>query len=220
MNLSEFIKSVDMKFVNMANQSFKEQSSGPSLYFHQKCIKLALSKNSKEFLSKEHVESIYAVLPAWGMHRMGRDVMAKVPDFKIFSRSILKHRGLFLRLRDKKITDNNLECVLKKDILKIFKELQGSISEAKLVANSKVLTHILPRLVAPIDRAYTLKFFSQFGFSKSIPSMLDRQGEQFVDLTLEMASIAKHVKKIGYKHPDLPKVTDNLIIYYVVSKGL
>ena len=220
MDFDEFIEMIDLNLVKQANQSFEEQFTGPSLYFHEKCIKLAMSENSREFLGLEHIESIYAVLPAWGMHRMGKDVMAKVPNFKRFIKPILKHRDLLLELREKKITDNDLEYVLKNRLLIVFKEIQGSISAAKLVANSKVLTHILPKLVAPIDRAYTLTFFNEFGFSRSIPSLLDEQGEEFVDLTLKMAAIAQRVEEIGYRRrrPYLPKVVDNLIIYCVSKK--
>jgi hypothetical protein len=69
--------------------------SGPSLYFHEEAIKEARMFLSKQHvdLSQRHLELIYAVLPSWGMHRMGGgkkkgQKTAKVVDFVEFQGQI------------------------------------------------------------------------------------------------------------------------------------
>jgi len=41
----------------------------------------------------------------------------------------------------------------------VIDRLTIGAGEAKIVANSKALHHVLPQLVPPIDRQYTLRFF-------------------------------------------------------------
>jgi len=41
----------------------------------------------------------------------------------------------------------------------ILDNLRVSVSQTKIVANSKALHHVLPDLMPPIDREYTLRFF-------------------------------------------------------------
>ena len=53
--------------------------SGPSLHFHHRAL------NST---NPEKIELVYAVLTAWGMHRMGKGG-AKMNDFHTFKSSIL-----------------------------------------------------------------------------------------------------------------------------------
>jgi len=47
------------------------------------------------------------------------------------------------------------------NLKKIYYGLKVSISDATIVAHSKALAHILPALIPPIDRQYTIRFFTQ-----------------------------------------------------------
>jgi hypothetical protein len=42
-----------------------------------------------------------------------------------------------------------------------YRALKLSVSEATIVVNSKALFHVLPQLIPPIDRQYTVRFFTQ-----------------------------------------------------------
>jgi hypothetical protein len=55
---------------------------GPSLYFHMRAIERRRQHQTAKSLLDDHLflEHAYAVLPAWGMHRMGA-LAAKVGDF-------------------------------------------------------------------------------------------------------------------------------------------
>ena len=138
---------------------------GPSIHFHEEAIK---KSEGNDFLHDPHLEMIYAVLPAWGMHRMTQTT--RIVKFTTFKEVILKQRcqidkfhGELLKTRenmsDKKIAD----IIELTKSLKGVKELppQGKKNEDKdgtyLVASSKTLHHILPNFVPPFDRAYSLK---------------------------------------------------------------
>jgi hypothetical protein len=56
--------------------------SGSSVYFHQKAIERRRSHDSVDALlaDQQFLEYVYAVLPAWGMHRMGAQ-RAKVTEY-------------------------------------------------------------------------------------------------------------------------------------------
>jgi hypothetical protein len=55
---------------------------GPCVYFHEECLKAG----ENAFLSTRHIESLYATLTAWGMHRLG--TKAKLVNWDVFRKSI------------------------------------------------------------------------------------------------------------------------------------
>lgn len=136
-----------------------DEFGGPSLYFHLKALEWR--KNEKEYLSERHIEYIYAMLTSWGMHRMGTR-NAQLTDFDIFKDSILKNEALFKKMKKSGMPPNETEY--EKEINKLesaFLDLKVTNSQVPIVANSKTLAHILPDLIPPIDRQYTLRFFTQ-----------------------------------------------------------
>ena len=143
---------------NVALMLAPKNFEGPSVYFHQKAIECA--RNDKEFLGVRHMEYIYATLVSWGMHRMGPKG-AKMPAFKPFSDSILNYEKFFRRWKGvsiETISQKEFEDFLR-ELTTICFEIQATTSDSRLVSSSKTLAHILPDLVPPIDRQYTLKFF-------------------------------------------------------------
>jgi hypothetical protein len=130
---------------------------GPSVYFHQQ----ALIECRQNFLSDRHLEMIYATLASWGMHRMGK-TKTKMVDFSLFKDTILKMRPRLLALKDVDLRNFDTEPVdILNEITEICFELTVSISQSKIVGNSKVLAHIFPNLVPPVDREYSIRFFSE-----------------------------------------------------------
>lgn len=196
-NLKEFIE----------NPKFK----GPSLYFHIQAIKNIKSKNRKKYL-----EYIYATLVSWGMHRMG--LGAKMVDFNSFVKSINKNWKLIKNL--KKLELKDLSSHYKEDIRKLFKEIKIMKTKTKLVGNSKVMAHLLPNLIPPIDRQYTLQYIKG---NKNIPKEdPKKEFKLFWDiLTIFFQPIAKNnnfntwaKRKINTNtwNTSIPKIIDNLII--------
>ena len=127
-----------------------ETFSGPSLYFHRQSIAFIQSPDWEHYL-----EYIFATLSAWGMHRMGKGG-SKMNDFDTFNKSVTSLKNEILEARDFSYTDLNVN---KWEIIEqIFCNIDVMASETSLVGNSKVMAHLLPNLIPPIDRRYTLKY--------------------------------------------------------------
>jgi hypothetical protein len=129
---------------------------GPSLYFHRKAL---LSARSHD-LDKQ-LEYIYATLTSWGMHRMGKGG-SKMVDFRVFRRSVIRLSQEISEV--KRLRLENLHVGDDLRILeKIFHGIRVMETKTMLVGNSKVMAHLFPNLVPPIDRQYTLKYLRGHG---------------------------------------------------------
>jgi len=127
-----------------------ETFRGPSLYFHKRSLE---ARNSTNF--SLYLEYIYATLASWGMHRMGKGG-SKMQSFDVFQKSVE-------RIRDdiKEAENINFHSVNNEDwklLSKIFMNINVMASGTTIVGNSKVMAHLLPDIIPPIDREYTLKF--------------------------------------------------------------
>lgn len=93
-------------------------------------------------------------------------------------------------------------------------------NEARLVAMTKTLHHLLPDLVAPIDRAYTGAFLGWH-----IPEFQNRQREIFDSAWLAMQRIAASIPLDQYVgqapwNTSITKAIDNALIGYCLEKSL
>ena len=208
---------------------------GPSVYFHNR----ALQEINIDFLGHTHIEMIYAVLPSWGMHRMG-NTSTKVINFNEFNNQINNNRWLLKELKDKSIKDIDINDLSNL----IVKKLSFSISESHLVSSSKVLHHIIPNLVSPIDKQYSIRFLmqskSQF-LSRSENgkvkfSAITYKNDDEVDYSnIFLSGMHEFIEKnesILIKYLDkednlnknfnssLTKILDNLIMVYVKNNGV
>ena len=122
----------------------------PCLYFHIQAL-----KTRQDPTSAKHLEYVYAVLIAWGMNRLGKGG-SKMKDFDTFSKCIQQLEDYILKAQsfDCFSMDEEKWSILEK----IFKGIQVMESNSSLVGNSKVMHHMLPNLIPPIDRTYTLSF--------------------------------------------------------------
>lgn len=124
--------------------------SGPSLYFHKQALEKINNPNFELYL-----EYIYATLASWGMHRMGKSG-SKMQKFHVFKESIESLKDNLNNAREidyKNVTNEN--WVLIKEI---FFSIKIMLSKTSIVGNSKVMAHLIPNIIAPIDREYTLKY--------------------------------------------------------------
>jgi len=127
-----------------------ETFRGPSLYFHERALAARYDPTSLT-----HLEYVYATLAAWGMHRMGRGG-SKMRSFEVFSQSVHTLKG---RIEEAQIFDFREMSDIKWAVLKeIFCGVKIMASGTSLVGNSKVMHHMLPNVIPPIDREYTLWF--------------------------------------------------------------
>ena len=123
---------------------------GPSLYFHQRAL-----ATRHPPVSFTHLEYIYATLASWGMHRMGR-FGSKMQSFDTFFQSV---EPLNDKIAEAQSFDFHEMTDIKWSVLKeIFQSVKVMASGTTIVGHSKVMHHILPNVIPPIDREYTLWF--------------------------------------------------------------
>ena len=206
---------------------------GPSVYFHQQAIRAQAS----DFLGDRHIEMIYATLASWGMHRMGapKDTKAKMVEFDDFRSSILACRSDLTSLKQERIENIALDRYgeILHGLRAVHGRLRVSISESTLVANAKTLAHVLPHLIPPIDRQYTVRFFTQDAsefFTKSgnyrlpkVPYGREEQFGLFVNICGKMKALFEQCDQKMLQlngqgfNTSYPKIVDNLIMAFVKS---
>lgn len=204
---------------------------GPSVYFHRECLRAG----REDFLSKRHVEMLYATLASWGMHRMGDSATTKtkLTDWQRFSGSLIEQRPVLEPYRRRlmlEMSDAAFSDAI--DSLRpCYDALVLSVSDATVVANSKALHHILPELVPPIDRQYTIRFFrhppERWLDSKGklklvqLPAGRDAQFKLFHDTCVAIKRLAARVEpalveeQLRQHDVTAPKAMDNAIVNYV-----
>lgn len=155
---------------------------GPSLHFHKRCI-----DDRRDF--EKFSELVYALLPIWGMHRVG-EKGPKVKEFNIFKNSLNScWKTIELLQSQTPITDNNEEALLWEKIRDVFFALDAMQGKSQdmyntkvIVANSKIMAHAIPNLVGPIDRKFTLKYLFE---SDYVPEKREGQWKYFKKITQE-----------------------------------
>lgn len=197
---------------------------GPSLYFHEQAIARRRTHPSvADALADERfLEYVYAVLPAWGMHRMGKHA-AKVGDFGDMVASFRECGDLLEDLASHRATSVQADAAqeLAEALWDIINRLRVSTSRARIVAGSKALHHVLPDLVPPIDRQYTFQFFTG---QKSL-----YRGERVAFLewfpllceiaTRSAGSIEAAMARGGFMATGEAKIVDNAIIGFMQRLG-
>jgi hypothetical protein len=217
-------------YYNLSLKVLKE-FGGPSVYFHVQAIK----EQEASFLSDRHIEMIYATLASWGMHRMGdpEETKAKMVEFGDFKHSISIQRSeleQFIALRMDSCTAEEYGRYID-NLREIYLGLRVSISDATIVAHSKALAHIIPNLVPPIDRQYTIRFFTQDNkkfFTEAgkyrminLPKDVAAQFDDFKKYACRMKALFNrcnrqllNIDKASF-NTSYPKIIDNLIMAFV-----
>lgn len=195
--------------------------TGPCQYFHIATLNRVRKVGVSQILENEDdpfYELVYATLVSWGMHRMGSGG-AKMPDFSVFKSGIISQRDDILSLKDKNLATLHSDEIpsITADLWKIIQSLKGSTTNARLVANSKTMHHLLPELVPPIDREYTLIFY--YGRKNINEEMAFKQIYPYMHqiATEKRASILKRVVH-GTFNSSATKIIDNAIIGYVLKE--
>jgi hypothetical protein len=191
-----------------------ETFRGPSLYFHQRAL---ATRNPP--VSFTHLEYVYATLASWGMHRMGKGG-SKMQSFDTFFQSIKSLNDKITEAQSfdfHEITDKDWAA-----LKVIFQGVRVMASGTTIVGNSKVMHHLLPNVVPPIDREYTLWFLRGNTTIKN-----DLETEWFLlkeiisEFFIPVASDREFYSKAGRwmaRSEDYPwdtsvfKVIDNLVI--------
>ena len=189
-----------------------ETFGGPSLYFHRRALETRHAP-----ASPQHLEYVYATLASWGMHRMGAGG-SKMRAFEEFSASVEPLEKKIVEAQGfKPGAMNEAGWSTLKDI---FSGLKIMASSTSLVGNSKVMHHMLPNIVPPIDREYTLRYL--YG-NTMIANDVDKEWRTmreiisgfFIPVAIDPAFAAKADKWIAVQRPwdtSVMKTIDNLLI--------
>lgn len=216
-DLKEALKEVsDRMQAGIPNGQANNSFLGPSLYFSQEALKACQT----DFLGERHIEMVYATLASWGMHRTGTGG-AKMPEYNVFRDSILRNRKTLINLRNKRIerlSNTDLKNVIQQveDLCLSRNGIQATTTGSKLVSSSKTLAHILPDLVPPIDREYTVTYF--YGNK----NLSDKRSKDLLHIMLKLVHEVFQQKNLlhlalAYQNScgiivPLPKIIDNVII--------
>ncbi len=196
----------------------KDRFSGPSRHFHLRALHFLRKHRSPvdALYDPEYCDALYAALTAWGLHRMGPG-NAKLLDLSIIRRSLIANGDRIRALAALRLSDFGSLDVdrVTNDVWTVLKNLKVSKARAFLVANTKALHHVLPALVPPVDRQYTLDFF----FGSTLVDGRERTAFRvmyplFHDIARSKAHVIRRwVHRKGW-HTSESKVVDNAIVGY------
>lgn len=196
-----------------------EAFPGPSLYFHLCAIdRRRQHDNARSLLEDiQFLEYVYAVLPAWGMHRMGPQA-AKVAGFATIVTALRQQAPALQHLWPLRITTLAPDAARQAAQIawQVIAAVKVSRSRTQIVAGSKMLHHILPDLIPPIDRQYTFSFFTG---QKMVPS----DHAAFLDWFPQFATIGRRcqepirdtISRGGFMATGEAKVIDNAIMGFM-----
>ena len=179
---------------------------GPDLYFYKKLMSIVKNANLERIIgTKDFLEIAYATLVSWDMNCR----RAKMKYFEEFYENIINNKQFFIELssyRLEKLSKEEINEIAEK-LSEIYDNLNIMHSGGKLVANSKIMHFLLPRLVMPMDRGNTLKFF----YNDSSESK-----RRFLEIFRCSWYIANHIDLKRYLDDDwnqaIPKIIDNIIL--------
>lgn len=192
------------------NQTF----FGPSLHFHRRSLQAWNPNNLEPCL-----QLIYATLTSWGMHRMGKGG-SKMKPFEEFATSVLPLVPQIEQARAfRPATMREQDW---QSLRSIFTATDVMASKTRIVGNSKVMAHLMPNIVSPIDREYTLKFLTGHKNIKNDPEAEWRWMREIIEKLFIPVALNPDFMQLAIQwmddqahHPwdtSIFKIIDNLII--------
>lgn len=198
------------------------QWCGPSLYFHK--VLITSANNTQELTLRlqdnRFLERLYACLASWGLQRLDNPKASLVcfRDFETQVRGIVDPLMQFVGWRLEDVTQdqfgtilNTLNCLM--DNLKIV------VAGWPFVGNTKLLHHLLPHLIPPMDRNYTLRYFLNWtSDERNTPSYtFERIFRSFWQVATANRDALRHMPQDTWTIPaafntTIPKIIDNAII--------
>lgn len=205
-----------VRYVDLCNNDYRPYDASAYLYL------LLLDKYikgkglEKAFNEADFFELLYATLYSWDMNTRG----AKLKGFKDFKSALLVNKEDILKLQNCKIdeiTENQINKGIFPILERLFKNLKTAKNETQIVSLSKTLHFMLPYLIMPIDRRYTMSYlYGHNNYSNNWESEFKTFKEVFY-FFYEVAKRSNLDNKNlphGRLNTSVPKVVDNAIIGY------
>ncbi len=198
----------------------RELFSGPSRHFHERAIGLRRVLGSVAVAVESPVfqELLYATLTSWGMHRMGPG-NAKLSAFERFCSSLAAAAPALTSFERRRVGE--LGPVEAREVAealwRVIAGLDAGVGRAKLVVGTKTLHHLLPELLPPMDREYTLTcFFGHKGLQYGEADRFQWIFVAFNDIAARCGPrLDARVAAGGGMHTSRSKVLDNVVVGYV-----
>jgi hypothetical protein len=160
--------------------------------------------------SEEFLGTLRQTLESWGMNSRA----ARLADATSFAEAVRKQQQDIASLEDERLDGCSADVmVLTNRLWAIIDALGITRTQSRLVAGTKALHHLLPELVPPMDRAYTVVFL---GWT---PEGLQGREVQFFRKAFPLfANIARAIRPQQYVdvewNSSMTKVIDNAIVGY------
>ncbi len=207
------------EFVDVCNEKYRKHN--PSTYLYRKIIEKHRSSGdiSKLISEDEFVDLIYMTLISWNMNQRAAE-MKRYDDFKISINNLSSVLERLYKYKLHEMSGNDIKDVIE-DLKEVFKGLDMMKSKSKIVGVSKTMHFLLPDLVMPIDRKYTMNFFYGNNRYKQI---IDKEFKDFEKLFREFHRISKVLnltdEDVNGKNwnTSVPKLIDNAIIGHTQEK--
>lgn len=161
--------------------------------------------------------SLYQTLQAWGIGRRASRLVPFESFVAELARVAPRLHGIEHLAIERLDTRQRREVALELD--QLITELRVVDNIARIVAGTKTLHHLLPRLVPPMDRAWTGAFF---GWTTTDPQY--RQTSIFIEAFCALAGVAEATvpsRLIGAGwNTSESKILDNAVIGSCIARGI
>jgi hypothetical protein len=195
---------------------------GPQVHFHLRTLARLHHRGLAAILHDEddvYWDYLYATLTAWGMNRLGSDSKTRLVDFEEYRDCIISHRDAIVELEPYEIirlADAGEAQSVTARLQDLIGDLCVAVSPSKIVANSKALHHLLPKLVPPIDRRYTLRFFYDSVNPPGIANCFSEVFPPLVNIAVEHRQAILSRVGTGF-NTSTSKVIDNAVVGFVMA---
>ncbi|WP_148576213.1 hypothetical protein [Nocardioides caldifontis] len=158
--------------------------------------------------------SLYRTLRAWGL---GMRASVLVPE-SAFAAALVGAIPVLTEVENLRIDDPNLPDHATDLVWALISGLGVTKNQAKIVAGTKTLHHLLPELVPPIDREWTGLFFGYQPprFQSGQQHLFQHMFATFRDIALQV-DLASGVSGQGWR-TSTSKLLDNAVIGYCDSE--
>ena len=161
---------------------------------------------------EDFLDLLYATLQAWGIGRRS----SRLIDRDTFGKILRDWEDELVLVEEVRIDDADTHQA---EHLWHLVEGMGLVeNQARIVALTKTLHHLLPDLVVPIDRAYTGTFLG-----RNPAEFQSSQREIFLEAFGAFSSLARSVDlaaHLGGWNSSITKVIDNAVVGYCVGEDL
>lgn len=218
-NLKEFFK--DSNEINNCLKKVEDEyrPNSAANYLYNLILKEHIDNKCINIKNRCFIDLIWATLDAWNMNSRS----AKLADIEDFKKNLIDNTEATEAIESLKkysIEDlsekNDKSKGIFEQLKTLFNMLKLTDTDTKLVTFSKTMHFLLPNLIVPIDRKYTLKFFEL-----NINNAKDEEFDHFTNIESTFGLFASEVNLDDFVSKNSKwckyktKIIDNIIIGYV-----